>query len=196
MTLVPCPAYFDRDAAAVQAHEAPHDRQAEARSVDRPIIGGLGLKKGSPSLGKSRGEMPIPVSLTEINIDVPSGRTAIVTRPSAGVNFRAFDSRLRRTCLQARLSPTISPTPGAMSRTSSTPGLLGLESDHVAAQGDEFADIERLGKDVEASGLDLRRVEDGVHHRQKMMPGAVDDGRVFALLRRIIRDEGSIRQDF
>ena len=59
----------------------------------------------------------------------------------------------------------------------------------------ETTDVERLGEDIEAPGFDLRRVENGVDHSQKMMPGTVDNGSILTLFYRIVRNEGSIRQD-
>ena len=43
--------------------------------------------------------MPMPVSLTEISTEPSACLALIPIRPPSGVNFTAFDSKLRRTCL-------------------------------------------------------------------------------------------------
>src|SRR5215510_332366 len=46
------------------------------------------------------------------------------------------------------------------------PGLAGLQRQHVAGISDDMLWRERLGRDLEIAGLDLRHVQNTVHHRE------------------------------
>src|SRR5215813_3795935 len=55
----------------------------------------------------SSGEIPIPVSLTEISTEPSACLALMPIRPPSGVNLTALESRLSRICLILRSSPTL-----------------------------------------------------------------------------------------
>src|SRR5262249_4436985 len=67
-------------------------------------------RNSSKTFAWSSGEIPIPVSLTEISTEPSACLALIPIRPPSGVNLTAFDSKLRRICLILRSSPTNSPS--------------------------------------------------------------------------------------
>ena len=68
--------------------------------------------------------MPGPVSATE-TLTSPLTRVALTsTSPPAGVNFTAFESRLKMTCLIRRSSPSTTSTSGSAANATRTPSSV------------------------------------------------------------------------
>ena len=91
------PAHFapDLDVAAVRFDDAAGDRQAQPGP--HPV--GLADVPGtSKTWVRSPGAIPLPVSRTANRTPPPWRSTWTFTRPPGGVNFRAFATRLARTC--------------------------------------------------------------------------------------------------
>src|SRR5947209_3954014 len=57
--------------------------------------------------------------------------------------------------------------------------LARPEREYLAAFADDGLGCERLRRDLEIAGLDLRHVEDAVDDREKMAAGLVDEMRIF-----------------
>src|SRR5262249_4597176 len=67
---------------------------------------------------------PGPVSATETQTS-PSTRAVLTsTAPPAGVNFTAFERRLKITCLMRRSSPSTTSRPGSAASATRTPSLV------------------------------------------------------------------------
>ena len=70
--------------------------------------------------------MPAPVSATAISTSESTRRVVTVTRPPAGVNFTAFDSRFQNTCCRRRASALIGSAARRRSTANSTPFALAV----------------------------------------------------------------------
>ena len=68
--------------------------------------------------------MPGPVSATETSTSPLTCAALTPTAPPAGVNFTAFESRLKITCLIRRSSPSTTSTSGSAASSTSTPSLV------------------------------------------------------------------------
>ena len=126
--------------------------------------------------------MPGPVSVTETRTSPSTRAAATSTVPPAGVNFTAFESRLKITCTIRRSSPMTVSTSGLRRQrhVDASPGRP-LAHDHDPA-------LERLGQregrdlEIDLAGLDLREVEDVVDQRQQVACRAEDVVEVLGLL--------------
>src|SRR5215468_12544526 len=90
-------------------------------------------RNSSKIFGWSSGEMPIPVSLTEISAPFSVLLAVMLIRPPSGVNFTALDKRLSRICLILRSSPMYSPNRSSTSTSKVIPCLTARSRTNVRA---------------------------------------------------------------
>src|SRR5215472_4265013 len=110
----------DRDLAAVQRHQSLDDRKTEAGPIVPPIVGATRLEERLANPRKILlGDADAAV-LDRHHNDGAVDRGATATRPPWSVNLMAFERRLIRICLTARLSATRSGRSGGTSTTRSS----------------------------------------------------------------------------
>ena len=106
----------------VRLDDRLRDREPEARAGDRLVLHACGAEEAvEQAISARRGGMPIPVSAISMRTP-PSvlGRASSSTRPPAGVNLSAFETRLSTTCPMRPGSPVIS-RPGSATQSSRMP---------------------------------------------------------------------------
>ncbi len=125
--------------------------------------------------------MPMPVSAIASTMQPSAARPRTVTRPPAGVNFTALESRLSTICLSARRS-------ARKLRCGRNLGdkfellVLRARRDHAHGFGQQRIEIELLEIEPDAAGLDLRHVENVVDDVEQILPAAADVAAIFAIL--------------
>ena len=163
----------DRHAAALQLDELLHQRQAEARAAELAARGAVDLAELVEDQRVMRGSMPMPSSRTDTVIAPPSSDARIVIGESGGENFTAFESRLKRICLNFARSVSICGRSAATSMT-----IFGVCAGHAAHDladaVDDRPDGEGLRIDLHLPGLDLREVEDVVDDAEQVLAGGED----------------------
>src|ERR1051325_10201265 len=116
--------------------------------------------------------MPMPSSRTATAIAPPSSRARTAMGMSGGENLTAFESRLKRICLNFARSVSIC---GRSGSTSSTNRGEDLAIPRMTWQTlYHRRDGEELRIDLHLPGLDLREVEDVVDDPEEMLAGVVD----------------------
>ena len=101
----PVPALSARIVPPMQLDQVPHDREAEAEAAVRARHAAVGLTEAIEDVRQElRGDADAGVGTRSRR--APSIRDeAISTRPPAGVNLTAFDSRFQMTCCRRSASP-------------------------------------------------------------------------------------------
>ena len=109
-------------------------------------------------------------------------RRAHVDAPPAGVNFTAFESRLKITCRIRRSSPSTTSTSGVRGERDLDAVLRRLLAHHDDAALERLAERERRDLELDLPGLDLGQVEDVVDQREQMVSRGEDVVEVLLLL--------------
>ena len=135
---------------------------------------------GLPRLRSALFGMPMPVSSIAILTWLSKARARSVMRPPSSVNFTAFDSRLRTICLIMRRSAR-SWIDGAISALSVEPLFRRARRHHAHRVGQDGVELELLGVEGRAPGLDLRHVEDVVDHVEQVAAALADVAAVFVV---------------
>ena len=110
-----------------------------------------------------------------------AARPRTVTRPPAGVNFTALDSRLSTICLSARRSAR-RPSSGEILRDQFELLVLRARRDDAHGFRQQAVEVELLEIEADAAGLDLRHVENVVDDVEQILAAAADVAAVFVVL--------------
>src|SRR6202451_1315915 len=169
----------DREFAAMQPHQTLDDGKSQSRAGMAAVIGGAGLE-----------------------IRLADTRQILVADADATV----LDHEGDVACLGAGVDQNLAATVGEADRVRQeiehdlvertlvgddlrqiaghqpferNAGLARPQRQDVATAGNDLSRIERLRRDLEIVGLDLRHVENAVDRRQQMIAGIVDQSGIF-----------------
>ena len=131
---------------------------------------------------RSSAAMPGPVSATE-TLTSPLARVARTsTAPPAGVNFTAFESRLKITCLMRRSSPETTSASRVRCQRDEDTVLHRALAHHRDAALEGFLQRERRELELDLPRFDLGEVEHVVDEREQVVSGGQDVVEVLRLL--------------
>ena len=172
----------DPDPAAVQLDEPLREREAEAGSL--PLLDRRPRSAGTPRRSardprrrcRDRCRRPRPAPRRSTRAALTS------TAPPSGVNFTAFESRLKITCRIRRSSPSTTSTSGSAASASRTPSFDRPLAHHHDAALERLAQRERRDLELDLPRLDLREVEDVVDEREQVVARREDVVEVLLLL--------------
>ena len=102
-------------------------------------------------------------------------------RPPSGVNFTALDRRFSTICLSRRWS-AVRRMPWPTAGGEREPLVVGAPRHHAHGVVEEGLELDLLGIEPDAAGLDLRHVEDVVDDVEQVLAALVDVAAIFAIL--------------
>ena len=171
---------------------SPPSRRARSREIDRPRPVPPYLRCVLPSACRNASKMI--VLLVRGNADAGVAhrerarrrRTRASTRSDTSprsVNLNAFDSRFFRICPSRCASVSIrSGAPGSTAVRQAQSLLLGDRLQRADERLDGARDRDRLGRELDLAGLDLRQIEDVVDEREQIVARREDRLRELDLL--------------
>src|SRR5580704_16635988 len=169
----------DREFAAMQPHQAFDDGQPQAGAAMAAVVGGPGLeiRLADPS--------QILIADTDTTVLDHEGDVAGLGA-GADQNLATAVGEADRVRQQiehdlverALVSDDLRQIAGHQPLERNA-GLARPQRQDVATAGDDRSQIERLRRDLEIVGLDLRHVENAVDDRQQMVAGIVDQAGIF-----------------
>ena len=174
---------LDPDPSAVQLDEALRQRQPEPGPLAL-LLARVGLLEllEDPRPGPP-GRCPGPSSLTDTRTSPSTRAAATSTVPPAGVNFTAFDSRLKITCTDpALVADDRVDARAPTTARSRTPSLVARSRTITTPRSSAVGQRERRDLEVDLAGLDLREVEHVVDQRQQVARRGEDVVEVLGLL--------------
>ena len=110
----------------------------------------------------------------------PLARPRTVTRPPAGVNFTALDSRLSAICLK-RAAVGAQLQRGRYAGGEPRAAFPARARRRRAWRREQGVELEVLEIEADAAGLDLRHVEDVVDDVEQILPAAADVAAIFVV---------------
>ena len=124
----------------------------------------------------------MPLSAMAIVTMPPRTRPRTVTVPPSGVNFTALDKKIERDLLE-RAAVGVQVDAGRELRLNGQALLVGAAPDDAQAVGERAVELDVLGLEMNAAGLDLRHVEDVVDDVEQILAAFADVARVFGVFR-------------
>ena len=180
--VLPCPELaLDPDPAAVQLDEPLREREPEPRPLAL-------FDPRSPCMellehrSWSSGAIPGPVSETETLTSPLTRAVDTSTAPPAGVNFTAFESRLKTTCWIRRSSPSTMSASGSVATATLTLVVARSLPHHDHPAFERLPQRERRHLELHPAGLDLGQVEHVVDEGEQVAARGEDVVEVLLLL--------------
>src|SRR5579883_3283459 len=137
------------------------------------------LPKGERAAGISSPGIPGPVSHTATYCPpAPVQPALILMLPPWGVNFTAFERRLRTICRTARSSAQICGRSSSIASSRVICFFLAQPQKPPAFRSNA-AQSHSFFLKIELSGFNSRKIEDLINEHQKMLAAGMDIGRVF-----------------